>query len=106
MENHTQESQVRGFNEHEDDQGSKSVDKAKLDKKLEDFYDSYHLSSIQRFAVGKFLRDCIADKSNTKVDRIRTWFFEALNGRLCKAETQGQVGCPGIIPGLRGQPWW
>lgn len=77
-----------------------------LNKKLDDFYNSYHLSKFQKFAVGKFLKDCIGDPNNHKVDRIRPWFFETLNGRRCKAETEGQKGCPGIIPKLRGKPWW
>jgi hypothetical protein len=67
----------------------KPTEESNLNSKLEAFYNSYYLSNIQKFAVGKFLKDFIGDKSNQKVSRTRPWFFEALNGRSCKAESEG-----------------
>ena len=42
----------------------KPTEESNLNSKLEAFYNSYYLSNIQKFAVGKFLKDFIGDKSN------------------------------------------
>jgi len=69
-------------------------------------YKEYHLSEIQKFGVQKFIKDLVADKHNKKVDRVREWLMKKINGKMVISDLPFQKGCPGIVPGLRGKPWW
>jgi len=77
-----------------------------INTRLEKFYEEYHLSDFQKFAVSKFIRENIGDKDNQKVSRIRNWLFSRLNGKKVPVQDELQKGCPEIIPGLRAYPWW
>ena len=40
----------------------------------------YRLSDLQKMAANKFIKDCIANKDNRKVDRLREWILKRING--------------------------
>lgn len=79
---------------------------SKLMDRLNRIYDEYYLSEFQRFAVGKFIKETIANKSNSKVDRIREWLMKKINNKMVISSVEFQRGCPNIIPSLRAIPWW
>ena len=49
----------------------------------------YRLSDMQKMAAGKFIKDCIADKENRKVDRLREWILKKINGSRVKPANNG-----------------
>ena len=90
--------------------------------RLKSFYDSYHLTDFQKFAVTKFIKQNVgisifltrhfpktfelADRGNDKVVRVRDWLFHKINSQRVGTEFPMQRGCPDIIPGLTARPWW
>ncbi len=48
----------------------------------------------------------LADKENKKVERVRDWLFHKLNKSKPDISDTFQRGCPDVVPGLTGKPWW
>lgn len=74
--------------------------------KLEDFYNDYFLSPLQKVAMTKFIKAHFGNKESDKVDRVRPWLLAKINKSYVPPVSPLQKGCPDIIPGLRAQPWW
>jgi len=89
----------------ENDQNDTKLEE-KLMKKLDKLYAEYFLSDFQKFAVTKFIKENIAARDNMKVERIRNWLFNKLNGVRQDTPLIYQRGCPDIVPGLTATPWW
>lgn len=88
------------------EEGEEKVLEDKVVSKLQDFFNEYHLTDFQKFAVTKFIKQNIADKNNLKVERVRGWLFHKINGQKVPTEFPLQKGCPDIVPGLTATPWW
>jgi aspartate beta-hydroxylase len=75
-------------------------------ERLSKFLDEFFLSSLQKAAVNKFIRDKVANPDDTSVVRLRQWLMKKVNGQIIMPPHVRQRGSPDIIPGLRAQPWW
>ena len=79
---------------------------SKINERLENIFEEYHLNSLQRAAALKFIKEKIADPENTNVIRAREWVLKKMNSKPIPPPNSRQKGCPDILPGLRAQPWW
>ena len=94
--------------ENEQPEEAKQTDKETLVfKKIEEVFREYHLSGIQATAAQVFFQSKIADPSNSRVDHVRQWMLNKINGiKHPKGFHEKQRGCPDLVPGLRSQPFW
>lgn len=53
----------------------------------------------------KFIKVNFA-KTDGSFDRIKSYLMAKINKKHILPPTEGQKGCPDIIPGLRAKPWW
>lgn len=53
----------------------------------------------------KFIKVNFA-KTDGSFDRIKNYLMAKINKKHIPPPTEGQKGCPDIIPGLRAKPWW
>lgn len=77
-----------------------------IHRRMQELYDEYHLSPVQRIGAQKFISSTIADPSNLSVTRVREWLLYWINKKKVPPCDPRQRGCPEIIPGLRASPWW
>ena len=75
--------------------------------RLDQIFDEFYLSEFQKVMATHFIRDHLAIKENSKIERIREWLMLKLNSKnvvdFCHPF---QVGCPEIIPNLTASPFW
>lgn len=53
----------------------------------------------------KFIKVNFA-KTDGSFDRLKNYLMAKINKQHILPPTEGQKGCPDIIPGLRAKPWW
>lgn len=87
-------------------QESPKTQAASLVSRLEPFFDSYHLSSLQKAAAQKYIKDVIADPRHSDGTRVRNWLRTLLCHRKVAPMSPFQRGCSDLVPGLRAQGWW
>lgn len=85
---------------------SETKDKESLFKeKLESLFDDFYLSNFQRTMVMTFIKKHMGEQTDSAFDHARGWLLSKIN-KSAPTPSEGQEGCPDIIPGLRGSPFW
>jgi len=87
-------------------QESPRTQAASLVSRLEPFFDSYHLTPLQRAAAQKYIKDVIADPRHPDGLRVRNWLKSQLCHRKVAPMSPFQSGCSDLVPGLRALGWW
>lgn len=87
-------------------QQSPRTQAASLMSRLDPFFDSYHLTPLQRTAAHKYIKDVIADPRHPDGIRVRNWLINEICHRKPFPTSPFQSGCSDLVPGLRGIGWW
>jgi hypothetical protein len=74
-------------------------------EKLEELFDEYYLNKFQRAMVMTFIKKHMGDHKTSEFTHARSWLLNKIN-KIQSFSTEGQKGCPDIIPGLRASPFW
>ena len=79
---------------------------AEIWRRVQKVLREYCLSPLALAACKKWVRE-MADPSNEKLARLRSWLLNRINGReRAPPQSPWQSGCPEILAGLRAQPVW
>ena len=78
---------------------------SKFQSKLDSLFDEYYLSNFQRTMVMTFIKKHMGDQKDSEFEHARSWILNKMN-KIHSFSTEGQKGCPDIIPGLKASPFW
>ena len=76
-----------------------------LEKQFSKFFDEYYLNNFQRTMAMAFIKKNVGTDKSENCKRVRSWLLNKINSKR-SASTEGQKGCPDIIPGLSAYPFW